>query len=537
MQVDRYRLQEFLILTSVLIISSCGNPDRQRGNTDRDDPAGTVVQESQRPVDPGDIVVPEGYIIEAVAAGLSYPVDVTFDENGNTYIAEAGGHTYGTKPGRAPDERILQVMSDGTIKILYDKTVPMTNIKKKAGSDKMEEGLIPPVTGLTWHEGKLYISHRSRYSTYDPETGRFRTIIDGLPCWGEFLNAKPIFHEGKMIFHIATQGNSGVIEEHWAEVINEFNKPGTHEYPGEDVTLTGKNFWVPTHKMKIIDADSLLTGVYVPLGEQTEAGRVIKGEKICNGAFFRCDPDGKNIERIAWGLRSCFGYRVSPDGRLITTMNSANPMPPRGFYFDYETVYEVVQDEWYGWPDFFSGIPVTDTAFGLKPEEQGFVLTEETHRNLLKGKALPRQPLVKLPVHSAAEGMVFGNGTMGVTPEEIIVAEYGSIVPEFKGKEFHAHLPEQMPGEEAAPHGAKYNWPGFKIQKVNLATGEVSDLIYNRNGLPASAKGTGGLERPVQVEWSKDGSLYIVDFGIVDFDDVGMNAHPYTGVLWRVRKK
>ncbi len=85
-----------------------------------------------------------------------------------------------------------------------------------------------------------------------------------------------------------------------------------------------------------------------------------------------------------------------------------------------------------------------------------------------------------------------------------------------------------MPEEQNAPDGVKYNWPGFKVQ---------SDLIYNKNNLPASAKGGGGLERPLQMEWAKDGSLYIVDFGIVEFDDSGMNAHPLSGVLWRVRKK
>lgn len=525
------------ILLFLVLAVSCGNPDKQRDRIGWDQPGRTVYQESQRRLAPEEIVIPEGYQIEPVASGLSYPVDVTFDEEGNTYIAEAGGHTYGTKPGRAPRERIIQLMSDGTMKVLYDKVVKLTNIKKHDSSEQMEEGLIPPVTGVTYFDGKLYIAHRSRYSTYDLETGKFKTIINGLPSWGEFLNGKAIFRDGKMYFHLATQGNSGVIEEHWSEVINEYNKKNTHEIPGEDVTLTGKNFWVPTHKMKIVDEDSLLTGVFVPLGEQTEEGQVIKGEKICNGSFFRCDPDGRNMERLAWGLRSCFGYRFSPGGRLITTMNSANPMPPRGFYFDYETVYEIVEGEWYGWPDFFSGIPVTDTAFGLKPEEQGFVLTEETHRKLLAGKELPRQPLVKLPVHSAAEGMVFGNGRMGLAENDILVAEFGSIVPEFKGEEFHPHLPEQMPSEPQAPHDAKYNWPGFRIQKVNLDDGNISDFIYNKSGLPASANGGGGLERPVQVEWSDDGSLYIVDFGIIEFDDVGMNAHPFTGVLWRVKKK
>jgi hypothetical protein len=83
-----------------------------------------VVQESKKPIDPGDIVVSAGYEIESVASGISYPVDVTFDDQGNTYIVEADGHTYGTKPPKAPEARILKILPDGSIQVLYDKVVP-----------------------------------------------------------------------------------------------------------------------------------------------------------------------------------------------------------------------------------------------------------------------------------------------------------------------------------------------------------------------------------------------------------------------------
>ena len=147
------------------------------------------LQEVQRPINAADIVVPEGYKIEALESGFTYPVDVTFDENGNAYVAEAGGHTYGTKPPEAPDARIIKILANGTMEILYDKVVPMQEIQAEASSNDMSEGLIPPVTGVTYHDNKLYISHRSRYSVYDLQTNEFKTIINGLPSWGEFLNA------------------------------------------------------------------------------------------------------------------------------------------------------------------------------------------------------------------------------------------------------------------------------------------------------------------------------------------------------------
>lgn len=523
----------FHLAILLFLISNCGTPDKER----YDNPAEQIVsQESQRNIDPADIITPDGFSIEPVLTGLSFPVDITFDEQGTAYIAEAGGHTYGTKPARAPEPRILQYRGD-SLTILFDKAVPMSEIKEEASSEDMSEGIISPLTGVTYHEGKLYISHRSRYSTYDLESGDFETIINGLPSWGEFLNVKPVIHNDKLTFFLSTQGNSGVIEEHWAEIISEFNKPKAHEIPCEDITLTGKNFWVPTHHIQLTEADSLKTGAYAALGDTTEKGQIIEGKPICNGAFFRSDLDGENIERIAWGLRSSFGYRYGPEGQLVATMNSANPMPPRGLYFDYETVYEIQEGEWYGWPDFFSGLPVTDERFGVKKEEREFVLTSETHQKLLNGKERPPQPIAKLPVHSASQGLVFGRSAFGVSQNNILVANFGSIVPEFKSNEFQEFRPEDFPPEEETPGGASYNWPGFNVQQVNLDTGEVSNFIYNTGNLPASANSGGGLERPIQLEWGPDGALYIVDFGVVNFDKTGMNAHPFTGTIWKVTKE
>ncbi|MDX5422228.1 MAG: hypothetical protein LPK14_08240, partial [Hymenobacteraceae bacterium] len=109
----RHLYMVFIVLSG-FSFTGCNNPESQRGDEDAEAAENAVVQDSKREITPADIVVPSGFSIEAVATGLTYPVDVTFDEQGNTYIAEAGGHTYGTKPARAPEARILQLLPDGT---------------------------------------------------------------------------------------------------------------------------------------------------------------------------------------------------------------------------------------------------------------------------------------------------------------------------------------------------------------------------------------------------------------------------------------
>jgi hypothetical protein len=49
-----------------------------------------------------------------------------------------------------------------------------------------------------------------------------------------------------------------------------------------------------------------------------------------------------------------------------------------------------------------------------------------------------------------------------------------------------------------------------------------------------AAQDHGGLCRPITAEWGPDGALYVVDFGLFEFSQSGMNARPDTGVIWKV---
>ena len=502
---------------------------------------------SIRRYDPDAINSPPGYAIEAFAIKLDFPVDITFGDQGEVFVAEAGLHTFGVKdPATVPPAQIIQLLPDGNKKVVYDNVVPLQEIRKHDSSEQMPEGLIPPITGITWHEGKIYVSHRSRYSVLDPNTGEFRTIVNGLPMWGEFLNGKPIFdRDGKMVFHVSSQGNSGVIETHWMKVINLYNKPNAREIPGETVQLTGQNYPVPVDDPNTPSVtDSFLTGVYMPLGVKTTAGQTVTGEKICNGAFYHCNPDGSQLERIAWGFRSCFGYRFSPDGRLICTQNSANPMPPRGLWYDFESVYEVVPGEWYGWPDFYSGIPITDPRFEVKKGKGKFVLTDATHQRLLKGRQRPIQPLLRFKPHAASEGFVFGRQSFGIPENNMVIAQFGTIVDLFKGDQLYSTEAQQTDNADAqhqnapgnAPQDVDFSWPGFRVQTVDLETGRARDFLVNNRPGPATAGTGNGLERPIQIEWGPDGAMYVVDFGVISLSKSGTHASPHTGAIWKVSR-
>jgi hypothetical protein len=352
------------------------------------------------------------------------------------------------------------------------------------------------------------------------------TIIDGLPSWGEFLNSKAIFdREGKMWFVQSSQGNSGTIETHWIKLVDIFSKPDAHEVSCEDVTVTGVDYWIKDKLETFFPGqDSIRAEVYAPLGVNTQPGQTIEGQFWCNGAVYPMDPDGTDAERVAWGFRSVFGLGFSPSGRLLVTQNSGNIMKPRPLYDDWETILEVQEGLWYGWPDYYSGLPITNDRFRRpndpewkgNPEDHRFALTEETRARLLKG-GQPPQPLVRLQPHAATQGFVFGRPEWGMDGEnELLVAEWGAIIPYYKDPE---------------------TWPGFRVSRVNLQTGETIPFLINECGKPAWVQGCGGgLRRPIMAAWGPDGALYVVDFGVVEFSQSGMNARPDTGVVWKVMR-
>ncbi len=55
---------------------------------------------------------------------------------------------------------------------------------------------------------------------------------------------------------------------------------------------------------------------------------------------------------------------------------------------------------------------------------------------------------------------------------------------------------------------------------------------------PASWQKSGGLERPISVRFSPDGTaLYVVDFGILLMDKTGPKPQEQTGMIWKVTKE
>lgn len=140
----------------------------------------------------------------------------------------------------------------------------------------------------------------------------------------------------------------------------------------------------------------------------------------------------------------------------------------------------------------------------------------------------PPAPVAILGVHFSSNGFDFSRNP-----------EFGYV-----GQAFIAQF-----GDQSSTSGKVLAPVGFKVVRVDPATGIVQEFAANKgsqNG-PASKIGGGGLERPVAARFDPRGAaLYIVDFGVMTFGQGAKARQPGTspyvaaeprkgsGVLWRI---
>jgi glucose/arabinose dehydrogenase len=418
--------------------------------------------------------------VELVAEGFSFPTSLTFDSTGAAFIAEAGLPFGGAKPGG----HIWHLKGDGNHTLLV-------------------QDLHPPVTGLTFRDGALYVSeggHPARISRLDLD-GRLTVIVDRLPGPGNYhTNMVAFGPDGKLYFSQGAMTNTGIVGLDAYELGWLRRLPHAHDIPGYDITLAGVNCETTNPLGKERNAKTL-TGAFAPFGTPTYSAKRIHGEVPCTAAVMRCNSDGSELELVAWGLRNAFGLCFLPDGRLLATDQGADDRGSRPAGNVPDLLFEVRKGAWYGWPDFIGGDPITERQY--RPERGpalSFLLAN--HYELPP----PAYPLLRFPPHAAAVKFDVMPPDAGEWAGQIFVALFGDERP------------------MTAPDGPR----------VGRAVARIDPSDWSFHPFLASP-----LVRPIDVRWNPvDGALYILDFGQYEVTGQrGVEAAANSGRLWRVGDK
>ena len=455
---------------------------------------GQVHFAGKRRVNPADVSLPPGYRIDPVATGLTFPTGVAFDDRGNVYVVEAG-YAWGEK---FATPRLLRVGANGTTSVV-------------ASGDG------GPWNGVDFYNGAFYVAEGNtrtagRILRISADGAGREVVVDNLPSLGDHhANAPAVGPDGYLYFGQGSATNSGVVgpdNVHWIR-----RHPTFRDIPAEDVTLAGRNF-TTDNPLTETPNDGALTGAFLPFNTPSFEGQVVKGQTLCTGAVLRVRAEGGDAEVVAWGLRNPFGIAFAPDGTLHVTDNGPDARGPRPVAAAPDFLWSIPpgSPRWLGWPDFVGGTPVVTAAgsgTASPPNTPNFLLARHPND--------PPSPLVKFPPHAAACGLAFARDLEFGFPGDAFVAQFGDLTP--------------TTGTVPSP-------AGFKIVRVDVSNRTVHDFAANHgNAGPASRLKRGGLERPIALKFAPDGSLYVVDFGVVTTSSRGVNAREGTGVLWRISRR
>jgi glucose/arabinose dehydrogenase len=458
--------------------------------------------------------VPAGYKAEVFMKDLIWPTSVDFDENGNVYVAEAG-YAYGDPFAPA---HILQISASGQISLFA-------------------EHFNGPITDILWHNGRLYVSHKGKISSVERD-GRITDLVTGLPSYGDhFNNQMAVGPDGKIYFGQGVATNSGVVGlDNVYPFVWLLLWPDVHDVPAKDIRLRRKVFLTPqpnnvlARQGKLLSLGSNLsyavtsvfnrnkdksllvrTGAFQPFGKHS---KTIKGQVKASGTVLRMNADGSGLEVYAWGLRNPFGVMWSPDGELYVSDNGYDERGSRPIANALDNIYKIRQDGWYGFPDYSSGIPVTDKRFRSK---------RGPRPKFLMAKHPPvEQPWLTRPENAAATKFDFSTSATFGYQGHMFLAEFGAATP-----------------ITGAP-----NTTGYMVVRIDPATKEAAPFLSNRSPGPAGLEhvSTPGPRHPVEARFSPDGEvLYVVDIGVIH-GDVGAAGPfplpvPGTGVIWRITKE
>jgi glucose/arabinose dehydrogenase len=474
------------------------------------------------------IQLPDGYQIEKVADKLTYPTSVTWDDEGRMYVAEAGG-AFLDEPAPA---RILRMETNGEMTVIV--------------ADLEARGIYPSISGMVWHEGAIYFTHRANdltgaVSRMTPDGGSitelFRGFIDSQT--DHQLNGIRVGPDGRMYFASGIGGNSAVMGQDMTPFVVK-NPETAQATSAKDIVLTGRNFKIPNYLTMDVFGDTVLTGAFVPFGTPTHPGQVIEGREKPGGAimvFDPADPEG-TLEMYAWGMRNVIGFAWNKQGEMFATQNgydvAAGGRPIKDLY---DPTYRVRQGAWYGVPDFSAALePVTDPKFqppgellppvfidGVKQEKRlGFVIDHEA-----SGLTPPDKSLIAglHPVNSSPSKPDVAPDSWGDMAGRLFVPEWGDMAW------FTNPLRDHPVGN--------------RIVSINPTTGAVEPFIHNAQPGPASEQGALGLglERPYDVKFGPDDAMYIVDYGqhLIVLRHIEHGHFPFewperTGAIWKVTK-
>lgn len=489
-------------------------------------------------IDRSLITCPAGFAVQPFIRNLSAPTAIAWDEDGSLLVAEGGN--YNEEP------RIIGFKKDGTLFQIYPHGRTMI-----VDIGKPRFVMYGPIGGMLVYNKQIYVSHRDeegfgRITALD-RNGGHTTIVAHLPAQGDYpVTDLAISHNtvgdvgrDRLYFGVGSATNSGVVGlDNW-EWVQDY--PQVHDVPWVPLVLNGYRFDSSNPFSGLFGpADKAVTAPFQPFDLSNRTN--LNGGEMPNAAIYSCSPNGGDLHIEGHGIRYPRGIGFNSSTCFFTNegMELRGTRPVKN---DPDAMLTLeAPGNWYGWPDYttdlrsvngeafqppaplisrtgyFSVMPVINLELSQQLSSQyRFALADPSQKadTLVKGRFAPLSGAAKFD-------FLPNSGPFSRRPgRRAIVALSGDRAP-------------------FATSGYPIVGPiGHKIVAVEIDSPNhpVTDYVLNTGGGPGShidEKNANLLERPVDVKFGPDGTIYILDGGRMEIHNGRAQWEPGTGKIFRV---
>ena len=249
--------------------------------------------------------------------GLKGGQDITSDDEGNLYVAYKNKVQYIGKNGKSYD-------------VLKDESLEITSIE--------------------YFNNQLYYASKSQILCYNLNEKVQRVIMKDLPNFGDYKSSKIKIIGENLFISIGAATNSGVVgnDNLWLK-----DNPFFHDLSPKEIVIKGYNFG--TEK----------TGAFVSFNTKNYSSQIIPSHFPGNGSILAYNIKTGISQTFAWGIRNVTGMDLSSEGKLFAVTGGMEKRGLRPISGDYDYIYEIENNVWYGWPDYSGGDPITSPRFRI----------------------------------------------------------------------------------------------------------------------------------------------------------------------------
>ncbi|HET6248468.1 MAG TPA: hypothetical protein VFE47_12270 [Tepidisphaeraceae bacterium] len=483
-----------------------------------------LMPDEQRVIGRELVEYPAGYELRRYATGFMAPSAIAFDADGYLYVAEGE---------RGEEPRIWRIPPNGGRPSIFypqdQRVIPLRSSWQMYG----------PIGGMVCVNGNVIVTHRDENDlgvvTALDKKGGHKTLCAGFPTQGDY-GLTDIAYEprtGKLWFGCGTVTNSGVVGLDNLQIGWVRKHPEVHDQPFHDVELLGYKFQTSNPMAGLFGpADIAVTAAFQAFGQSFSIRVKGSPDGKPSGAIYSVALNGGFASVEAYGVHNPRGIAFNEFGSPYTT-NDGMEMRigcTRPIKNDPDSLVRLPPGQpWLGWPDYSTDFKSISDAMFQPPEylisKYGYPQVRpliDLHNSNLTPPDRDTMLEAALPSLSGAAKIAFVPGTGPFSKDfsdSVIIALSGDRAPYASGG---IPLPRPV---------------GRKVVRVDLDRHITRDFVRNVGDLPGSkidSHNRSLIERPVDVKFGPDGSMYILDEGQMEVRNGVERFEKNTGQIFRL---